>query len=77
MQDFVKPTLLVGLLKPPEELSMLLVMKLLYYYVMAHQDSFNIFWIKRGAVVISLVFTFSNRPQEEHGLEVLGGCWMG
>lgn len=41
VEDFLKPTLLVGLFKPPEELSALVVMELLYYYALAHQDSFD------------------------------------
>ena len=40
VRDFVKPTLLVGLFKPPEELSALVVMELLYYYALAHQVRF-------------------------------------
>ena len=35
VSDFIKPTLLVGLFKPPEELSALVVMELLYYYALA------------------------------------------
>jgi hypothetical protein len=50
VSDFVKPTLLVGLFKPPEELSALVVMELLYYYALAHQDSFDVRWIKDGTV---------------------------
>ena len=46
VQDFITPTLLVGLFKPPEELSALVVMELLYYYALAHQDSFDVRWIK-------------------------------
>jgi uncharacterized protein with NAD-binding domain and iron-sulfur cluster len=37
VDDFIRPTLLVGLFKPPEELSALVVMELLYYYALAHQ----------------------------------------
>ena len=46
VDDFITPTLLVGLFKPPEELSALVVMELLYYYALAHQDSFDVRWIK-------------------------------
>ena len=37
MRDFLKPTLLVGLFKPPEELSAAVAMELLYFYALAHQ----------------------------------------
>ena len=41
VEEFLKPTLLVGLFKPPEELSAAVTMELLYYYALAHQDSFD------------------------------------
>jgi hypothetical protein len=37
VDDFIRPTLLVGLFKPPEELSAAVAMELLYYYALAHQ----------------------------------------
>mmetsp|Transcript_19831 Transcript_19831/g.24456 ORF Transcript_19831/g.24456 Transcript_19831/m.24456 type:complete len:622 (+) Transcript_19831:121-1986(+) len=77
VDDFIRPTLLVGLFKPPEELSALVVMELLYYYALAHQDSFDVRWIKNGTVSDSLILPLSNLLQEEHGLEVLGGCRVG
>ena len=42
IDDFLRPTLLVGLFKPPEELSAAVTMELLYYYALAHQDSFDV-----------------------------------
>jgi uncharacterized protein with NAD-binding domain and iron-sulfur cluster len=76
VEDFLKPTLLVGLFKPPEELSALVVMELLYYYALAHQDSFDVRWIKRGSVSDSLIQPLAERlMKEEYGqLNVLGGC---
>jgi len=76
VEDFLKPTLLVGLFKPPEELSALVVMELLYYYALAHQDSFDVRWIKKGTVSDSLIQPLAERlVQEEYGqLNVLGGC---
>jgi uncharacterized protein with NAD-binding domain and iron-sulfur cluster len=68
---------LVGLFKPPEELSALVVMELLYYYALAHQDSFDVRWIKNGTVSDSLVAPLANRLQKEYGLKVLGGCRVG
>ena len=37
VDTFIRPTLLVGLFKPPEELSAAVTMELLYYYALAHQ----------------------------------------
>lgn len=74
VSDFIKPTLLVGLFKPPEELSALVVMELLYYYALAHQDSFDVRWIKKGTVSESLIAPLAEKLIEEKGLNVLGGC---
>jgi len=77
VDDFIRPTLLVGLFKPPEELSALVVMELLYYYALAHQDSFDVRWIKNGTVADSLILPLSKMLQSDHGLNVLGGCRVG
>jgi len=77
VEDFVKPTLLVGLFKPPEELSALVVMELLYYYALAHQDSFDVRWIKNGTVADSLILPLSEKLQRVNGLKVKGGCRVG
>ena len=79
VNDFLKPTLLVGLFKPPEELSALVVMELLYYYALAHQDSFDVRWIKNGTVSDSLILPLAERLMKKEeggdgGLRVLGGC---
>ena len=74
VRDFITPTLLVGLFKPPEELSALVVMELLYYYALAHQDSFDVRWIRNGTVADSLIAPLATSLQEEHGLKVMGGC---
>lgn len=74
VEDFIKPTLLVGLFKPPEELSALVVMELLYYYALAHQDSFDVRWIKNGTVSDSLIAPLATKLQDEYSLKVLGGC---
>jgi hypothetical protein len=57
------PLGLVGLFKPPEELSALVVMELLYYYALAHQDSFDVRWMKNGTVSDSLI-----RPLPGHAI---------
>ena len=41
INDFLRSILLVGLFKPPEELSAAVTMELLYYYALAHQDAFD------------------------------------
>lgn len=50
VDDFVRPTLLVGLFKPPEELSAAVAMELLYFYALAHQNSFDVRWIKKKTI---------------------------
>lgn len=76
VEDFIKPTLLVGLFKPPEELSALVVMELLYYYALAHQDSFDVRWIKNGTVSDSLILPLATYLQEEYDLNVKGGSYV-
>merc|ERR1712232_1229162 len=76
VNDFLKPTLLVGLFKPPEELSALVVMELLYYYALAHQDSFDVRWIRNGSVSDSLILPLAKYPQEEYDLKVKGGSFV-
>jgi uncharacterized protein with NAD-binding domain and iron-sulfur cluster len=77
VQDFIRPTLLVGLFKPPEELSALVVMELLYYYALAHQDSFDVRWIRNGTVSDSLIAPLATRLQSQYNLCVMGGCRVG
>ena len=73
IDDFLRPTLLVGLFKPPEELSAAVTMELLYYYALAHQDSFDVRWIKAKSIAEQLIAPLSERLSERHQLEVLGG----
>ncbi|MDP6170608.1 MAG: FAD-dependent oxidoreductase [Prochlorococcaceae cyanobacterium ETNP2_MAG_10] len=73
IDDFLRPTLLVGLFKPPEELSAAVMMELLYYYALAHQDSFDVRWIKSKSIAEQLIAPLSERLSERHQLEVLGG----
>jgi len=77
VEDFIKPTLLVGLFKPPEELSALVVMELLYYYALAHVDSFDVRWIRNGTVSDSLIAPLANQLIDDYGLTVKGGCRVG
>jgi hypothetical protein len=64
---------LVGLFKPPEELSALVVMELLYYYALAHQDSFDVRWIKNGTVADSLIQPLAERLEGDYELNIMGG----
>lgn len=75
IDDFLRPTLLVGLFKPPEELSAAVTMELLYYYALAHQTSFDVRWLKRGTISGVFFKGLYNKLQQTYGdrLTVLGG----
>ena len=73
INEFLRPILLVGLFKPPEELSAAVTMELLYYYALAHQDSFDVRWIKRKSIAEQLLAPLSQRLRNQHRLDVLGG----
>ena len=73
INDFLRPTLLVGLFKPPEELSAAVTMELLYYYALAHQDSFDVRWIHSKSIAEHLFEPLSRRLIGRHQLRVLGG----
>jgi uncharacterized protein with NAD-binding domain and iron-sulfur cluster len=73
INEFLRPTLLVGLFKPPEELSAAVTMELLYYYALAHQDSFDVCWIKSKSIAEHLFAPLSRRLISGHHLQVLGG----
>jgi len=76
VDDFVRPTLLVGLFKPPEELSAAVAMELLYFYALAHQTSFDVRWIKdrtiAQAIIAPLSRALSELPLPELRAEVGG-----
>jgi len=74
VDDFIRPTLLVGLFKPPEELSAAVAMELLYYYALAHQDSFDVRWIRQKSIAETIINPLARRLQEGPGLDVQGGC---
>ena len=71
VEDFITPTLLVGLFKPPEELSAAIVMDLLYFYALAHQNSFDVRWIKNGSIIQSIIKPLAEKLQKEHDFTVL------
>jgi uncharacterized protein with NAD-binding domain and iron-sulfur cluster len=72
INDFLRPILLVGLFKPPEELSAAVTMELLYYYALAHQDSFDVRWINSKSIAEHLFEPLSRRLMSCHHLQVLG-----
>lgn len=45
-EEFLKPTLLVGLFAPPEQISAAVMLETLYFYALAHQNSFDVCWCK-------------------------------
>lgn len=73
INEFLRPILLVGLFKPPEELSAAVTMELLYYYALAHQDSFDVRWIKSRSIAELLIAPLAQRLISQHNLKVLGG----
>lgn len=73
INEFLRPILLVGLFKPPEELSAAVTMELLYYYALAHQDSFDVRWMNSKSIAEHLFKPLSRRLISRHHLRVLGG----
>lgn len=67
---FLKPTLLVGLFAPPEELSAAVVVETLYFYALAHQADFDVCWCKGS--VSERIF----QPLIEH-IKQMGGKVQG
>ncbi|KAG1676363.1 hypothetical protein FOA52_001158 [Chlamydomonas sp. UWO 241] len=45
-EEFLKPTLLVGLFAPPEQISAASMLETLYFYALAHQNDFDVCWCK-------------------------------
>ena len=73
INEFLRPILLVGLFKPPEELSAAVTMELLYYYALAHQDSFDVRWIRSRSISEQLIAPLAKRLLDRGQLTVLGG----
>ena len=78
VRDFIRPTLLVGLFKPPEELSAAVAMELLYFYALAHQTAFDVRWIRSRSISELLVAPLADKlaayklPVQEQQEEVQG-----
>jgi len=76
VDDFIRPTLLVGLFKPPEELSAAVVMELLYYYALAHQNSFDVKWIKSRTISEKIIAPLATKLSSSYNLVVKGGSFV-
>jgi len=74
VDDFIRPTLLVGLFKPPEELSAAVAMELLYFYALAHQDSFDVRWVKKKSIQETMINPLARYLTDTHSLTVNAGC---
>ena len=73
INEFLRPILLVGLFKPPEDLSAAVTMELLYYYALAHQDSFDVRWIRSGTIAERLIAPLAERLLDRCQLTVQAG----
>jgi uncharacterized protein with NAD-binding domain and iron-sulfur cluster len=71
VEDFLKPTLLVGLFKPPEELSAAVTLELLYFYALAHQTSFDVRWIKEKTISEVIIAPLAEALMAKYDLQVL------
>jgi len=74
VDDFIRPTLLVGLFKPPEELSAAVAMELLYFYALAHQTSFDVRWIKKQTIQETMINPLAKYIGENFDLTVKPKC---
>ena len=72
VEDFIKPTLLVGLFKSPEDLSAAVVMELLYFYALKKQNSFDVKWIKSKSISQTIIYPILSKLQKDYGLQVEG-----
>lgn len=74
VDDFIRPTLLIGLFKAPEELSAAVSMELLYFYALAHQNSFDVRWIKQSSISSAIFSPLCTYLESKYDLEIKGGC---
>eukprot|EP00250_Pteridium_aquilinum_P015495 c22616_g1_i1 orf=284-1363(-) len=70
-RDFLKPMLLVTLFAPPEQLSGAAALGALYFYVLAHQQDFDVRWCKGS--IAERIFKPWLLAIEKLGGRVLGG----
>mmetsp|Transcript_35297 Transcript_35297/g.82467 ORF Transcript_35297/g.82467 Transcript_35297/m.82467 type:complete len:595 (+) Transcript_35297:65-1849(+) len=71
IDDFIRPTLLVGIFKPPEEVSAAVALELLYFFVLAHQTSFDVRWVKKKSIQETMINPLATSLIEEHNLTLL------
>lgn len=69
-EQFLKPTLLVGLFAPPEDLSAAVTIETLYFYALAHQSDFDVCWCKGS--VSELIFEPLIAKIKERGGKIQG-----
>lgn len=70
-EEFLKPTLLVGLFAPPEEISAAAMLETLYFYALAHQNDFDVCWCK-GSISEKIFLPMVEQIKADGG-NVLGG----
>lgn len=70
-KEFLEPILLVTLFAPPEQISAAAALGALYFYVLAHQQDFDVRWCKGS--VVELIFKPWLSAIEKLGGRVLGG----
>jgi hypothetical protein len=71
-EQFLKPTLLVGLFAPPEQLSAAVTIETLYFYALAHQNDFDVCWCN-GSVTEKIFVPLVARLKDL-GAKILVGC---
>eukprot|EP00879_Flechtneria_rotunda_P028371 GHRR01030475.1.p1 GENE.GHRR01030475.1~~GHRR01030475.1.p1 ORF type:complete len:457 (+),score=95.91 GHRR01030475.1:1370-2740(+) len=70
-EEFLRPTLLVGLFAPPEDISAAAMLETLYFYALAHQNDFDVCW-PRGSIA-ETIFTPMVKRIQAAGSQVKGG----
>lgn len=70
-ERFLKPTLLVGLFAPPEQLSAAVTIETLYFYALAHQADFDVCWCKGS--ISEKIFQPLLKKIESQGAQIKGG----
>ena len=71
-EEFLKPTLLVSLFAPPEQISAASMLETLYFYALGHQNSFDVCWCK-GTISELILQPLVERIRAAGG-RVLGNC---
>ncbi|GAB4822730.1 hypothetical protein N2152v2_009776 [Parachlorella kessleri] len=77
---FLKPTMLVGLFAPPEELSAAVAIETLYFYALAHQADFDVCWCKGSVsdrIFLPLVDRIRSAGGKVQGGRLVTGVLMG